>query len=205
MIGAAFLPGPASNWPRKVRSRPPVGVAERLFVSALREVYTRFARLAAGAAILAIGLCEVAVRLLARWFPIPIAVDWRVAVFAISAAAATAVAFGLLPALSTSRAAMSLRMQDARPLKTRTRRLLVGIGRVDVPERHHLRALAVLEDLEVARCEVPEGLPVAVDDEDRKQHEGYVRSENRFLSLLGHGERNGEQDHRDEEGRDGAS
>jgi hypothetical protein len=33
-------------------ARPPVGVAERLFVSALREVYTRFARLAAGAAII---------------------------------------------------------------------------------------------------------------------------------------------------------
>ena len=106
-------------------------VAVRLALGAsrgrvVRELLLESVLLAVGSAILAVGLCEVAIRLVARWIPMPIAVDWRVALFAIAAAVTTAMAFGLSPALSTTRSAMLSRLQDGRPLKTRTRRLLVG-------------------------------------------------------------------------------
>lgn len=107
-------------------------VAVRLALGAsrgriVRELLLESVLLAGGAAVVAVGLCEAAVRLLAGWLPMPVAVDWRVAAFAISAAVATATAFGLLPALSTTRSAMLSRLQDARPVKTRTRRILVGV------------------------------------------------------------------------------
>lgn len=107
-------------------------VAVRLALGAsrgrvVREFLLESVLLAGGGALVALGLCEVAVRVVASWFPLPLAVDWRVAAFAISAAVATAIAFGLLPALSTTRSAMRSRLQDALPLKTRTRRILVGM------------------------------------------------------------------------------
>ena len=106
-------------------------VAVRLALGAsrgrvVRELLLESVLLAMGGAVLAIGLCGVAIRLVAQWLPAPVAVDWRVALFATAAAVVTAIAFGLLPALSTTRSAMLSRLQDARPLKNRTRRVLVG-------------------------------------------------------------------------------
>ena len=92
----------------------------------VRELLTESLVLAGAAAALAVGLCAVTIDLIEGWIPIPVAVDWRVALFAALAALMTALLFGLLPALGQAKSGITLRMHDARPLKTRTRRALVG-------------------------------------------------------------------------------
>ena len=92
----------------------------------VRELLAESLLLAGAAAAVAVGLCALTIDLIEGWIPIPVTVDWRVASFAGSAAILTALLFGLLPALGQARSGISLRLHDARPLKTRTRRALVG-------------------------------------------------------------------------------
>lgn len=108
---------------REVAVRLALGASRRRIVL---ELLVESALLAIVAAVVALGLCAAAIRIVTQWIPLSIAIDWRVAAFALAAAGATAVAFGLWPAVGFSRVPMTLRLHDLRPVRTRTRRLLVA-------------------------------------------------------------------------------
>jgi predicted permease len=108
---------------REIAIRLALGASRRRIVF---ELLAESALLATLSAVTALPLCAAALRLVMRWLPLSIAIDWRVALFAVGAGAGTAIAFGLLPALGFSRAPMNLRIQDLRPVRPRTRRLLVA-------------------------------------------------------------------------------
>ena len=95
--------------------------------SVVRQLLLESLLVALAAAAVAIALCEAALRFVEQWLPLPVAVDWRVALFATCAAMGTALAFGLWPAVTTARTAVTARLQDSRPLRTPTRRFLVGV------------------------------------------------------------------------------
>ena len=127
--------------------------------SVVRQLLLESLLVALAAAVVAMLLCEAALRLVEQWMPIPVAVDWRVALFATLAAATTALAFGLWPAVTTARATVTTRLQDARPLRARTRRLLVGL---QLALSTALLVVAALLIRTVSHVSTP-----ARDDEDR--------------------------------------
>ena len=108
---------------REVAVRLALGASRRRIVT---ELLAESVILATAAAAGALALCAAAIRILSQWIPLSIAIDWRVAAFALTAAVGTAIAFGLWPALGFSRTPMTLRLHDIRPVRARTRRLLVA-------------------------------------------------------------------------------
>jgi hypothetical protein len=70
-------------------------ISVRLALGATRarivgDLLTEALLLAALASVLALGLCGMAIRATSAWSPFPVAIDWRVALFAVGAAVATA-------------------------------------------------------------------------------------------------------------------
>ena len=82
--------------------------------------------LAVGGAIVALGLCAILVRFVEHQVPLPVAIDLRVTGFALAMGFVTALLFGLLPALTASRAPITSRVHDARRVRPLTRRVLVA-------------------------------------------------------------------------------
>ena len=109
---------------REIAVRLALGASRRRIVT---ELLVESALVSGAAAAVALALCAALISMVEQWMPMAIPVDWRIAVFALAAAVVTAFAFGLLPALSASRAPMIARIQDARPVRPRTRRLLVAV------------------------------------------------------------------------------
>lgn len=108
---------------REIAVRLALGASRRRIIG---ELLLESILVAISAAAVALVLCALAIRFLEHLVPLPVAIDWRVALFGLGIALATAVGFGLLPAVSASRATMTSRMLDARRVRPLTRRVLVA-------------------------------------------------------------------------------
>ena len=108
---------------RDIAVRLALGASRRRVVE---ELLLESLLLALGGAVVALGLCAILVRFVENQVPLPIAVDLRVAAFALATGVLTALLFGLLPALHASRGAITSRVHDGRRVRPLTRRLLVA-------------------------------------------------------------------------------
>ena len=108
---------------RDIAVRLALGASRRRIVE---ELLVESVLLALGGAIVALGLCAFLVRFVEHQVPLPVAIDLRVTGFALATGFVTALLFGLLPALTASKAPITARVHDARRVRPLTRRLLVA-------------------------------------------------------------------------------
>jgi putative ABC transport system permease protein len=92
----------------------------------VRLLLVECSMLALGGCALGLAFTYWAAAILSRYVPVVIHIDWRVALFAATLSAATAVAFGLAPAISTARRASDLVQGMARRPETRARAVLIA-------------------------------------------------------------------------------
>jgi predicted permease len=165
---ASFLLAQARDRRREVAIRLAIGAKRSVLV---RQFLVESLLLSAVGGVLGVLLSGVALRAVLRAdlpVPIPITVDvsidWRVLAFAVLASAAAGVLFGLLPALSATRATVVETIKnenaDGGPMRRFTARNTLVVGQVSVSLTLLITALLFLRSLE-ARAKIDPGFGTA--------------------------------------------